>query len=56
MPTVLCPSCHRTLLASEYLMCDGQHGRYFLQCPACDACIPLPAIEHHEVSPELAAA
>ncbi len=56
MPTVLCPSCHRTMLASDYLLCDEQQGSHFLQCPACDACIPVFSTEHHEVPLELAAA
>ncbi len=49
MRYVLCPFCHRIMLASDYLLCDDQHGSRFLQCPECSACIPLPAIEHHEV-------
>ena len=46
MPYVLCPSCHRCMLASEFIQCDGSDFSHFALCPACDACIPLPGAEH----------
>jgi hypothetical protein len=49
MTYVLCPYCHCSAPASDYLLCDDPHGSRFLQCPACDACIPLPTAQHHEV-------
>ncbi len=46
MPYVLCPSCHRSMLASEYFRCAGPNCSFFALCPACDACLPLPEGEH----------
>ena len=57
MPFVLCPSCHRSMLASEFLDCEDENCMHFIQCPACDACIPLAVpVTEHEVLPELEAA
>jgi hypothetical protein len=56
MTYVRCPYCHCSAAASDYLLCDEQHGSRVVQRPECDACIPLPATEHYEDSAELAAA
>jgi hypothetical protein len=46
MPYILCPSCHRSMLASEYFQCYDSDCAHFAQCPACDACFPLPCPDH----------
>jgi hypothetical protein len=49
MPYVRCPYCHCSAPASDYLLCADRQGSRFALCPECDACIPLPVPEHHEV-------
>jgi hypothetical protein len=45
MPYFLCPSCHRSMLASEFIQCDGSNRYHFALCPECDACFPLPGAD-----------